>query len=384
MNRYTMKRIQTLLLVAATATMFSCSQSDDSQKLVKELEKYQKEIKELEAKVEETRKKINEPENVSETLYQEPVVVETLSPETFRHYFEANGAIVPVDEAFISPEISGQIIEIAVKEGQRVVKGQLLAKLNTEVTEKSIAEIKTSLELATDVFERQQRLWEQKIGSEMQYLEAKNRKTSLENSLETIKAQLRMAMIFSPVNGIVEKVNQKKGEQAMPGMQLMRVVSLDEVIVRADVSERFLPYINKGDEVELLVPSYPDFRIKTTIHRTGNVVNMNNRTFEVELKVKNPDEMLKPNMISVIVMNDFTADSAIVVPTRIIKEDLKGKYVYVAIDQQNNMVARKKYISPGISYQNKTMVINGLFAQEKIITDGYNRVNDGMLINVRN
>jgi RND family efflux transporter MFP subunit len=379
-----MKKIQTLLLVAAAASMFSCSQSDDSQKLIKDLEKFQKEIKELEGKVEETRKKINGIENGSDTRYREPVLVETLNPVTFRHYFEANGTVVPVDEAFISPEIGGQIIEIPVKEGQRVSKGQLLAKLNTEVTEKSIAEIKTSLELATDVYQRQQRLWEQKIGSEMQYLEAKNRKTSLENSLETMKAQLRMAMVFSPVNGIVEKINQKKGEQAMPGMQLMRVVSLDEVIVRADVSERFLPFIKKGDDVELLVPSYPDFRMSTKIHRTGNVVNMNNRTFEVELKLKNPDEMLKPNMISIIVMNDFSADSAIVVPTRIIKEDLKGKYVYVALNQQNNMVAKKKYITPGISYQNKTMITEGLLAKEKIITDGYNRVNDGMLINVRN
>jgi multidrug efflux pump subunit AcrA (membrane-fusion protein) len=111
---------------------------------------------------------------------------------------------------------------------------------------------------------------------------------------------------------------------------------------------------------------------------------MNNRTFEVELKLKNPDEMLKPNMISIIVMNDFSADSAIVVPTRIIKEDLKGKYVYVALNQQDNMVAKKKYITPGISYQNKTMITEGLLAKEKIITDGYNRVNDGMLINVRN
>jgi RND family efflux transporter MFP subunit len=378
-----MKRIQTLMLLAVTVSIISCSQPDDAQKLLKDLEKYQKEIRDLEGKIEATRKQIDGLDNGSDARYHEPVVVESLSPITFRHFFEANGAIVPVDEAFISPEISGQIVEIAVQEGQRVRKGQLLVKLNTEVTEKSIAEIKTSLQLANDVFERQQRLWEQKIGSEMQYLEAKNNKASLENRLETTMAQLRMATIYSPVSGVVERINQKKGELAMPGVQLMRVVSLDEVFVRADVSERFLPAISKGDEVELLVPSYPDFRIKTTIHRTGNVVNMNNRTFEVELKVKNNDELLKPNMIAVIVVNDFSADSAVVVPTRIIKEDLKGKYVYVAVNQQNDMIARKKYITPGISHQNKTLVTEGLSFGEQVITDGYNRVNDGMLINMR-
>ncbi len=370
------------MLLAVTVSIISCSQPDDAQKLLKDLEKYQKEIRDLEGKIEATRKQIDGLDNGSDARYREPVVVESLSPITFRHFFEANGAIVPVDEAFISPEISGQIVEIAVQEGQRVRKGQLLVKLNTEVTEKSIAEIKTSLQLANDVFERQQRLWEQKIGSEMQYLEAKNNKASLENRLETTMAQLRMATIYSPVSGVVERINQKKGELAQPGVQLMRVVSLDEVFVRADVSERFLPAISKGDEVELLVPSYPDFRIKTTIHRTGNVVNMNNRTFEVELKVKNNDELLKPNMIAVIVMNDFTADSAVVVPTRIIKEDLKGKYVYVAVNQQNDMIARKKYITPGISHQNKTLVTEGLSFGEQVITDGYNRVNDGMLINM--
>jgi membrane fusion protein, multidrug efflux system len=378
-----MKKFNVLLTLATTMIMLSCSQTDDNTKLSKDLEKYQAEIRALEEKVEETEKKISGLDNGEDERFREPVVVESLSPTTFRHFFEASGAVIPVEEAFISPEVGGQITDVFVKEGQRVKKGQLLAKLNTEVTEKTIAEINSSLSLAADVFERQKRLWEQKIGSELQYLEAKNNKVSLENKLATLKAQLRMAQVSSPIDGVVEKVNQKKGELAMPGGQMMRIVSLDEVYVRADVSERFLPSIQKGDEVELVFPSYPDFKLVTTISRTGNVVNINNRTFEIELKVKNTDEQLKPNMIAIININDFTADSAIVIPTRVIKEDLKGKYVYVVDKKQNDMIARKQYIEPGVSYQNKTMVIQGLTSNDQLITDGYNRVSDGTLIQSR-
>lgn len=378
-----MKKFHVLLTLATTIIMLSCSQTDDNTKLSKDLEKYQAEIRALEEKVEETEKKMSSIDNGEDEKFREPVVIESLSPMTFRHFFEASGAVIPVEEAFISPEVGGQITDVFVKEGQRVKRGQLLAKLNTEVTEKTIAELNSSLSLAADVFERQKRLWEQKIGSELQYLEAKNNKVSLENKLATMKAQLRMAQVSSPINGVVEKVNQKKGELAMPGVQMMRVVSLDEVYVRADVSERFLPSIQKGDEVELVFPSYPDFKLVTTISRTGNVVNINNRTFEIELKVKNTDEQLKPNMIAIININDFTADSAIVIPTRVIKEDLKGKYVYVVDKKQNDMIARKQYIEPGVSYQNKTMVIQGLTSSDQLITDGYNRVSDGTLIQAR-
>jgi len=364
--------------------MLSCSQTDDNKKLHKDLEKYQAEIRALEEKVEQTEKKISGLDNGEDERFREPVVVESLSLETFNHFFEASGAVIPVEEAFISPEVGGQITEVYVKEGQRVRKGQLLAKLNTEVTEKTIAELNSSLSLATDVFERQKRLWEQKIGSELQYLEAKNNKVSLENKLATLKAQMRMAQVSSPIDGVVEKVNQKKGELAMPGAQMMRIVSLDEVYVRADVSERFLPYIHQGDDVELVFPSYPDFKLITKISRTGNVVNINNRTFEIELKVKNTNEQLKPNMIAIVNINDFKADSVIVIPTRVIKEDLSGKYVYVVDKKQNDMIARKQYIEPGISYQNKTMVIQGLTTSDQLITDGYNRVSDGSLIRARN
>jgi RND family efflux transporter MFP subunit len=264
-----------------------------------------------------------------------------------------------------------------------VQKGQLLARLNTQVTQKALDEIKTSLRLATDLFERQNRLWEQKIGSEMQYLEAKNNKENLENKLATMNAQLEMSNITSPISGEVEKVNQKNGEMASPGFSMIHIVSLDEVYIKANVSEAFLPYIKKGDEILLEFPSYPDFKMRLPVDRVGSLINPQNRTFEVQVKLTNRDGKIKPNMMAVLRVNDYANPSAVVIPSKLLKEDLKGKYVYVAENASPELVARKIYVTPGKSYLGKSEILSGLKAGDRLILDGFNRVSDGSYLDVK-
>lgn len=375
-----MKRLTLLTSVVALLILASCGSGKGPDDIRKQLDAYHKESKEIEIKIKELEKELAALESGTDKANKVPVVIGELKPEAFDHYVEATGNVEAVNEAMISPEINGQISAIYVKEGDKVQRGQLLAQLNTQVIQKSIEEVKTGLKLATDMFQRQERLWSQKIGSEMQYLEAKNRKESLENQLATLNAQLNMAKVVSPVSGVVERVSQKAGEMAMPGSPMIHVVSLDEMYIKANVSEAFLPYVKKGDEIILRLPSYPDFSKSLPVDRVGSAINPGNRTFEVQVKLKNQDGIIKPNMVATLLINDYQNPEALVIPSRLIKEDLKGKYIYTAQSNSPEVVARKVYINIGKSYLGKTEVVSGLNTGDRIILDGFNRVSDGVYL----
>lgn len=375
-----MKSLTLLTSVVVLLILSSCGSDKGPDAIRKKLDAYHKESKEIEIKIKELEKELAALESGTDQANKVPVVIAELKPEAFDHYVEATGNVEAVNEAMISPEINGQISAIYVKEGDKVQRGQLLAQLNTQVIQKSIEEVKTALNLASDLFQRQERLWSKKIGSEMQYLEAKNRKESLENQLATLNAQLNMAKVISPVNGVVERVSQKTGEMAMPGSPMIHVVSLDEMYIKANVSEAFLPYVKKGDEIILKFPSYPDYNKRLPVDRVGSAINPGNRTFEVQVKLKNQDGMIKPNMVATLLINDYQNAEALVIPSRLIKEDLKGKYIYTAQNNSPELVARKVYINTGKSYLGKTEVVSGLSTGDRIILDGFNRVSDGVYL----
>ncbi len=318
------------------------------------------------------------PENTGETAVL--VSVKKLTHEPFYHYFQANGAVEAVEDAFISPEINGQIKKVHVKEGRRVRKGELLVSLNSDIIKSGIAEAKSGLELADTIYNRRKGLWKKKIGSEVQYLQAKTNKESLENRLKSLEAQLDMALIKAPIDGIVDDVLKKEGELAIPGLQLLRLVNLKEVYVNAEVSEAFLPRIKKGDPVRVSFPTYPDLAVDTVVYRTGNVIRVENRTFLVQVKLDNPGEKLKPNIIAVLKMKDFSADAALTVPSIIVKNDLKGSYLYVVEESEGKRLARKTYVVPGKTEGGKTMIEQGLKPGQEVIVEGYNLVKNGMLV----
>jgi membrane fusion protein (multidrug efflux system) len=305
------------------------------------------------------------------------VAVKKLAYERFDHYFQADGRLEAVNEAFISPEISGQIKTLHIKEGQRVKQGQLLISLNADVIESGIAEVKSQLELARTVYKKRQGLWEKKIGSEIQYLEAKTNKESLENRLKSLQAQWEMAKIKAPISGIVDQIFKKEGEMAVPGMQLLQLVNLKKIYVDAEISETYLAQIHKDDIVQVAFPSYAGLIVKAHIHRTGQVVNLKNRTFLVQLLLDNEEEKLKPNMMAVLKIKDFSAESALVVPSIIIKNDLKGTYLYVLGEDKGNVVAQKTYVETGMSEEGNTMVTQGLEPGQQVIIKGYNLVKNG-------
>ena len=374
-----MKKILALVVILG---LVSCSQApQDEESIRQQISEYKSEINQINTKIKELENKLEEFDG--DERYSVPVSVKMIDYEVFNHYFEVRGTAEAVNESMISPETSGTIENIYVKEGERVRKNQLLAKLSTEIIENSIQEVESQLEYAETVYEKQKRLWEKKIGSEMQFLEAKNRRDGLQKNLQTLRSQLDMAMIKSSINGVVDEIDMKVGELAMPGVPMMQVVSLDELFINADVSETYLASVKEGDTVELSFPVYPDIKMKVPVHRIGNVINPGNRTFKMQLRINNPGSKLKPNILAVMRINDFTTPSALIVPSNIIKQDAKGQYIYVIREENGEKIARKVYIETGMTYDDKSMVIDGLELGDEVITKGYTQVSDGAPVSIK-
>jgi RND family efflux transporter MFP subunit len=368
-------------LIGIILVTAGCNNSDDAnkkQEIKKQITEYRMEIKDLENKIAELEKQLTDTVVSDGSLL---VGIKTVKPEKFIKYVEVTGSVESDLQALISPEINGQISKIHVKEGDYVTRGTLLVSLKTEITEKAIDEVKTALELANTVYKKQKELWDQQIGSEIQYLQAKNRKESLERKLETLKTQKQMAGIKAPFDGYVETVYQKEGEIASPGRQVLMLVNLEKLKVTADISEVYLPNVHKGDMVLLSYPTFPEITMKRPISVVGSVINPNNRTVKIQINIDNPGKKLKPNIIANVKFKEFEMDSAFVVPSIIIKNDADGRsYLYVVAKHNNATMAVKRFVETGDSYGNKTVIIKGLKAGDRIVYQGYNLVKNGSLI----
>jgi len=370
-----MKKI--LILVTAVVLAASCSKPvDDSvEGKRQQLNEYKQQLHDLEQQIETLE---NELANTAE----EEVVnvrVKQLENQSFEHFIEITGEVEADLNVNVSPETAGVIKSIEATEGEWVSKGDILATLKTEALERTLEETQIQYNLAKTNYQRQKNLWDQNIGSEMQYLQAKTNMESLEKRLENIKAQIDMALIESPVDGIVDVIYQKKGEMGSPQVPFAKVVNISDVKIYADVSESYLTKINKGDKVKVVFPALQR-ELSARINRIGNTIDPNNRTFRIRIDLRNPDGMIKPNLLSKIKIRDYVADSTIVIPSLYIKEDFVGDYTYIAVDESGKKVAKKVYVTTGISDNNLTEIRKGLSEGMQIISEGYNQIADGTTV----
>ena len=310
------------------------------------------------------------------------VEVQEIKTQTFEHYFIINGGIEALEQASVSPEQGGQIKQILVKEGDRVSAGATLAKLNTSVIQRNIEELDNQITLAQTVYDRQARLWEQKIGSEIQLLQAKNNLDALVKKKQTATAQMAMSTVRAPFSGIVDVLHQKEGELAAPGMPILTLVNMNEMKVKADVSENYVQSVKPNAEVDV---DFPSFGMSTTatIRSVSNIINPLNRTFSIEVRIPNTDGSLKPNGIATIKIKDFTADSALVVPAISISKDAKGDFLFVIDKKEGKPKAVKTYVQTGRTSSGQTMVTNGLKAGDQVVVEGYNEVANGDLVRIQ-
>ncbi len=289
-----------------------------------------------------------------------------LTPKTFRHYLEIQGKVTTDNNLTISPRTAGQITRIYVRKGQEVKKGALLASIDVGAMAKGKDELKTALDFATDMFEKQQILWDQKIGTEMQYLQAKNNKESLERKIATLNEQLAFGGIIAPVSGVIEEIYPREGENAAPGMPVFRLVGKGDFKVSADVSEAYASKINEGNDAELFFPDI-NKTVETKVRVVGDEISPLNRTFNIELALPKAFGGLKANVISYVKIKDYEKKNVLIIPISTIQKSLDGTFVFV----ENANKAERRLIKTGQTYKGETEVLEGLKPGDKIITTGY-------------
>jgi RND family efflux transporter MFP subunit len=371
-----------LLIVAACGG----SEGDKNLEAKKtELDKARAQLQTVRGKIIQLEKEISELDPEFARQNTKAILVSTFiaKREPFEHKVEVRGAVESRKNVFLSAQTGGEIKRINVKEGQRVSQGQTLIELDADVIRRSIAELKTSLELATTVYEKQSKLWEQKIGTEVQYLQAKNNKVSLENKLSTAYAQLNLAMIKAPFDGTVDQLPSRVGEMASPGVPLIRIVSTDEMFLRTDVSERFIGRFKAGDKVDILFPLI-NKTVSTVISSVGQVINEENRTFEVEAKLPKVNFVVKPNQVVVLQLLDYVNEEALAVPTRLIQKDEIGQYIYVVEKRESGSIARKVYVVAGTTSNKETEITEGLQGDEQIVDRGFRELTEGVEVMIAN
>jgi len=370
-----MKKI--IIYSALIAFLVSCSATTDKKA---ELEKLKSQREQLDAQIVKLESEIN-PEGTASAVKAIAVKVTPATECVFNHYIKVQGTVDGDQNIAVSPQMAGIVTAVYVTEGSFVKKGQVMAELDALVMKQSLEEVNTQLALATSMYEKQSALWEKKIGSEVQYLQAKSGKESLEQRANTIKEQLKMAKIVSPISGTVESVPLRVGQMASPGMptSTIRVINMNVAKITADVAETYSNSIKDGNTALI---NFPDLGkdIETKLNFTSRFIDPTNRTFRVECKVSSKEVELRANMIAYLKIKDYTNEKAFCIPVNYVQSNQEGKFIYIAKQTGNNWSAERRIIKTGMDYDGTIEVLEGLAAGEQIVTAGFQNLNPGQII----
>lgn len=297
----------------------------------------------------------------------------------FDHSFQVYGTVVSDKSVTLFPEMAGTITKVTVKGGERVRAGQLLVAMDASLVQASLAEVKTQLTLAQSVFEKQSRLWEQKIGSEVQYLQAKTQFEALQKRLAAVSRQVAMTTVTAPFDGVIDQVFAKEGEMAAPGMAMVRIVGNGGLRLDMQVPETYIQRIEKGDAVDMHFSAIK-LDLVGKISAVGNYINAGSRTFGVTVELPK-NSSLKANMMASVALKDYSVDSAITVPNRLILQDTKGvnyTYVYVAKGDLGSIERRDLVL--GVANNDMTEIKSGIAPGEKVVDRGIRSVQPGQIV----
>ncbi len=368
---------KTIFFTALLLIAVACSSTVDKKA---ELAQLKKQHDELSLKIRSLETELKVSDTTSKSKVTSVTVTEAVSSE-FNHYLEVQGKVDGQDNIAVSAQMPGTITAVYVKEGDAVHKGQVLAQLDNSVLQQQVDNLKQQLAFATNLYKKQKALWDQQIGSEVQYLTAKNNMESLEKNLAALKDQVEMTRIKSPINGSVEEVNLKVGQLASPGLPAVRVVNFSSAKVVAEIAEVYGPKVKPGNKV---IVFFPDFNteISSQIRFTSKYINPVNRTFLCEVKLGPSKVEYRANMMAVVKINDYRNPSAFSVPVTLIRDSQSGKYIYIAKEENGKLVARRLPVTVGNIYNGLAEITKGVTAGEKIITTGFNSLIDGESIQI--
>jgi hypothetical protein len=376
-----MKNPFMLLTILAMTGIVACNRQDNSlggkksrlAELKTQSSGLQTEIRKLEEEIASMDSSAS-----SEVKVKQVLITEVQSSE-FRHYVSVQGMLEAEENLMVTAKMPGMVKEVRVKEGDVVSKGQVLAVLDDEVLKKSIDEVKAGLSQVTELYEKQKSLWDQKIGTEFQYLTLKNQKEGLENKMVTLRAQVGQALITAPFSGVIDAVFIKNGSMAAPGAPLMQLVNTSLLKASAKVPDSYVSFIKQGEKV---LVNFPDLNkeMEASISYVGRIVDPLSRTFKIEVKLPAGDPGLKPNLLAMVRINDKSLKDAIVIDENIIQPTENGKILYVAGNESGKQTAEQRTVTTGLSYNGRVEILSGLSKGDKLITTGYQDLSDKQAI----
>jgi RND family efflux transporter MFP subunit len=366
-----------LILLFITCSQQSTESSDksllednDLAELITKRTYYTKQINDLSLELENINSAIDA---LGGTEKRQLITAFKSKKQPFEHQLEVQANIKTRQNVLIYPEFAGRLIKLKVEEGQKVKKGTLLAIIEDAGLKDQLDQIKLQLDLTKTTFERTKRLWDQKIGSEMMYLEAQTRYKAAKKQVSQIRQQLAKTKIYAPFSGVIDEIPARLGSNLIPGVTpVLRIVNLNSMFAESDVPENYLPNINKGSKATVTIPAL-NLVQKTQVHQTGNFISATNRTFRVEARLENPEGIIKPNLNARLSIIDYYNPEAIMIPLRVIRENANGQpYVFILSnpEKDNGYTTEKRMIVLGKSKEEMIEILEGVEIDELIADEG--------------
>ena len=309
-----------------------------------------------------------------------------VQPQVFNHYLDLQGNVKTRENVLLYPEMAGTLLTVKVKKGARVSKGQILAVIDNGGMSNQLSQLKTQAALAQTTFERQATLWEQKIGSEIQYLQSKAQAEAQANAVLQLEKVLAKAQITAPFSGVIDQVLKDPGTVVSPGngSEVFRLINLSNMYIEVDVPEGYLGAVTKGKKAGVYFPVLQD-SVNAVVRETGNYINPNNRSFSAEIAVENPNGSIKPNLNARVHINDYTNENALLIPQSVISENAAGEqYAYVAELNNGEAIAKRHIITTGKTQGDFVEITSGMSAGDLIIKEGARSVKDAQVVKILN
>jgi RND family efflux transporter MFP subunit len=366
------------ILGIITIVVLSCTGNNAAR-----LEKLKKQRADIDEKISTLEKQVNSTGDSLDPAKFRLVGITKVKPDVFRHYIKVQGRLDGDQNVAVYADVPGTIKAIYADVGRKVTRGQVLAQIDDEQLRLQLGNLKTQYNFAAEMYEKQKRLWEQKIGSEVQFLQSQTNKESLEQQISVLEQQIEKFKIKSPVNGTIEESNIKVGSVVSPDprMSAFRVVAFRELTVRADVSESYSASVKKGDKVIVFFPDLNQ-QIESVVDFVSSYIDPVNRTFEIETNIENGLSGMKANMVAVVNINDYFSENALMIPMNVVMTDLSGSYVYVVKKKDNYYGAFRQPVVIGKTYNGIAEITGGLNDSSKVVTTGFRELVEGEYVRV--
>jgi len=390
MNKYLLTTLLSISLL-----IFSACGSDKGKADTPEAKKalLEKQIKEKQSELAKTQSELQALErdyltydpdfkSKQEENKKRVISIEKVQVKNFDQFVEFQGQVQTKGDFMISSDMGGILKSLTIEEGAYVKKGQLVGRVDDSVMQKNVDELNLQLNMARDIFQRREKLWKQNIGSEIEFIQAKNNVESIQKSLATLQTQRGKTNIYAPNSGVVEEIFVKQGEVCGSGTPIAKIINTRNLQVVADIPENYLSSFRRGTSVKVILPALEDMEQNAKVSKIGSMIDPNNRTFQIELPISNKGGKVKPNLMAMVEFKAASSNGAVVVPTNLVQNSLEGDFIFVVEKTDSSQVAKKVKIEVGDSYEGETLVVSGLKGDETLVADGATLVRDGEKVKI--